>query len=164
MPMPRPPFPAWQYNTVSHGVVTQFDVAGIINELLDEGISLAEISMEIKGVSQQRLRDISNGDSYMGQSIGQRFINWLDEREEKKKRAAAAATEAAQKEQTTSGTSEDIVPQEDDHMATLAEEQHTEMQSMMEQITRERDALRERVADLELIRDLVRQLLIANAS
>ena len=164
MPMPRPPFPAWQYNTVSHGIVTQFDVAGIINELLDEGISLAEISMEIKGVSQQRLRDISNGDSYMGQSIGQRFINWLDERDAEKKRAATAATEAAQEEQTTTRASEDIVPQQEgDHMATLAEEQHTEMQSMMEQITRERDALRERVADLELIRDLVRRL-IANAS
>ena len=163
MTMPRPSAPAWQYNTVSHGIVTQFDVAGIINELLDEGISLAEISMEIKGVSQQRLRDISNGDSYMGQSIGQRFINWLDERDAEKKRAAAAATEAAQETQTTTGASEDIVPQEDDHMATLTEEKHTEMQSMMEQITRERDSLRQRVADLELIRDLVRQLLVANA-
>lgn len=161
--MPRPSAPAWQYNTVSHGVVTQFDVAGIINELLDEGLSLAAISMEIKGVSQQRLRDISNGDSYMGQSIGKRFVDWLDERDAEKKRAATAATEAAQKEQTTSGASEDIVPQEDDHMTTLAEEQHTEMQSMIEQITRERDALRERVADLELIRDLVRRMLVANA-
>ena len=156
----------WTIDSEIIGAVRQGDIPQLISDELAKAClipgGIKAITTALNLATSKSLKDYASGTYKMPYSTGQRFVRYL-EQQAQKSGAASAGTETAPETQTTTGASEDIVPQEVEKMATLAEEQHNELQNMMEQISRERDALRERVADLELIRDLVKRMLAVNA-
>ena len=171
--------PAWRYDTICRGIVTQFDVPGILRELFDAHETPQKVAREVGGVTPARLLLIARGEVNMGQSVGRRFIDYLEEWH--KKRAVSAATDTAPKrEATEQKTSPDIVAdivaqiQEEQNMKELPtklgelqsgpettrleelEQQNADLRSALDEIGHEAERLRqannamsERIAQLE---------------
>ena len=168
--------PAWRYDTICRGIVTQFDVPGILREMFDAHETPQKVAREVGGVTPARLLLIARGELNMGQGVGRRFIDYLEEWH--KKRAVSAATDTAPKreEATEQKTSPDIVAQvqEEQNMKELPtklgelqsgpettrleelEQQNADLRSALDEIgqeanrlRKENDAMSVRIAQLE---------------
>jgi len=113
--------PAWTYDTICRGIVTQFDVPGILREMFDAHETPQKVAREVGGVTPARLLMIARGELNMGQSVGRRFIDYLEDWH--KKRAVSAAADAAQgSEAAEQETSPDIAAQIQEELNEMKEQ------------------------------------------
>lgn len=113
--------PAWTYDTICRGIVTQFDVPGILREMFDAHETPQKVAREVGGVTPARLLMIARGELTMGQSVGRRFIDYLEGWH--KKRAVSAAADAAQgSEAAEQETSPDIAAQIQEELNEMKEQ------------------------------------------
>lgn len=161
--------PAWTYDTICRGIVTQFDVPGILREMFDAHETPQKVAREVGGVTPARLLMIARGELTMGQSVGRRFIDYLEDWH--KKRAVSAAADAAhESEAAEQETSPDIVAQvqEEQNMKELStklgelqsgpettrlaelEQQNADLRSALDEIGREAERLRKENDDMSV--------------
>lgn len=161
--------PAWRYDTICRGIVTQFDVPGILRELFDAHETPQKVAREVGGITPARLLLIARGEVNMSQGVGRRFIDYLEEWH--KKRAVSAATDTAPKrEATEQKTSPDIVAQiqEEQNMKELPtklgelqngpettrleelEQQNADLRSALDEIGHEAERLRQANDDMSV--------------